>query len=171
MRHLSAVEHTGNDEVGGLREFALQEVLIELDAHVIACREDAVGRRRHAERLRTLHVLHEGYLLTGVVHFLIAIRTNGEYAEGIVAVAEVMHRQLIRYGGCAWQQLVVLGLVSLVDYVLTNQCPVGVTLFAILYAERLEVVVVAVELVERNVQVVASLRVDCCAVELHRHSR
>ena len=107
--------------------------------------------------MRALHVLHEGYLLTGVVHLLIAVRADGKNAEGVVAVAEVVHRQLVRYGGCAWQQLVVLGLVSLVDYVLANQCPVGVALLAILYAERLEVVVVAVKLAERDVQVVAGL--------------
>ena len=171
MRHLCSVEHTGDYEVGGLREFALQEVLVEFDANVVAGRKDAVGRRRHAERLRALHVLHEGCLLTGVIHFLIAVRTDGEYAEGVVAVAEVVHRQLIRHGGCAWQQLVVLCLVSLVDYVFANECPVGVALLAILYAERLEVVVVAVELIERDVQVVAGLRVERSAVELHRHCR
>ena len=171
MRHLSAVEHTGNDEVGGLREFALEEVLVKLDAHVVARREDAVGRCRHAERLRALHVLHEGNLLTGVVHLLIAVRADGEYAEGVVAVAEVVHRQLVRHRGCAGQQLVVLGLVGLVDYVFANQRPVGVALLAILYAERLEVVVVAVKLAERDVQVVAGLRVERSAVELHRHCR
>ena len=171
VRHLSAVKHTGDDEVGGLREFTLEEVLVKFDAHVIARRENTVGRRRHAERLRALHVLHEGNLLTGVVHLLIAVRADGENAEGVVAVAEVVHRQLVRHRGCAGQQLVALCLVGLVDYVFANERPVGVALLAILYAERLEVVVVAVKLVERDVQVVAGLRVERSAVEFHRHCR
>ncbi len=171
MRHLRTVEHTGNDEVGSLGQLTLEEVLVELNAHLVARRENAVGRCRQAERLRPLHVLHESYLLTGVVHLLIAVRTYREDAEGVVTVAEVAHGQLVRHGSRAGQQLVVLCLVSLVDYVFANQCPVGVALLAILYAERLEVVVVAVKLAERDVQVVAGLRVERSAVEFHRHCR
>ena len=71
--HFCTVENTGDLEVSGLCELALQDVLVEGDAEFVACRQDAVGRLRLTQRTRTLHVLDKGYLLAGAIDFARAV--------------------------------------------------------------------------------------------------
>ena len=53
-----AVQHTRHAEVLVLRQFAVEDGLIEEHAQFVACRQDAVGGLRLSEGLRTVHVLH-----------------------------------------------------------------------------------------------------------------
>ena len=73
MVHLGAIEYTRYEEVHVLGELAIQDVLAEGKADVIACGKHTVGRCWQSEGARLLHVLHQSYFLAGVVYLTVAV--------------------------------------------------------------------------------------------------
>ena len=64
MIDVSAVEHTGYKEVFRLEKFVFENVFVEGYADVIGSGKHSVGRGRHSENSRFLHIFNECNLLT-----------------------------------------------------------------------------------------------------------
>ena len=173
VHHGSTVEHTRHAEVRHVGEHTLLDVLVEEDADVVASAEHAVRGLRQSERLRTRHVLDYGNLLALVVDLLVAVGGYGEYAEAVDGIGVFLHREPVAYGSRRRQVLVVQRLVLAAQHILVEGGPVEVALLAVLQAEGLQVVVVAVELAERYIQhgFCAQHGVERRMVELHGHCR
>ena len=146
MVDFSSVEHASHLEVGFPCQIALDDVLVEGDAQVVANVENTVGGLWLTERTRTHHILHHCYLIAVAIHLVVAISAGRDDAEQVVAIREIGHRQRVADAGTRrGQHVVVVGLVLALQHILAEQCPVGASLLLILYAESLQVSVVAVE--------------------------
>ena len=135
MGHLALVEHAHHVEVGGLRQDAALDVLVEGDDQVATTVEDTAGRRRRSHELRTRHVADDGHLVALAVHIIAALSAHRPGTEhiGLVAVVALTQVddivQLVRsLQGGQQQQVRVVGHPILVLGVLLEGPELGVVL-------------------------------------------
>ena len=168
MVHFRSVEDAGNEDILRFEDFVLEDVLVEGYADVVGSREYTVRGCGQAEYARFLHILHNGYLLAGVVDFFVAVGADGYYAEYVASVAEAVHVEVVAYGRAfRGQRLAGRGGHLASYHIFAEQVPVGITLPLVLYAEGFQVEVRPVEIAERDGQFVAHAGVECGAREVH----
>ena len=159
--YLAAVQLRRDDDVVAAH-VARHDVLVELDGHLVAVAQYAVGRRGRVEVDGPLAVLDDGSDVAIRVYHLRAVGRGGEGAELVVAlgigqVARHVERQaqVARLGQQLVAQAVAANRVVLVHPPRVQVGPLRAALEAVLHAHVPEVLELAVEALQPHLQLSA----------------
>ncbi len=161
VMHLAAVQLRRDDDVVAAH-VARHDVLVELDGHLVAVAQYAVGGRRRVEVDGQRAVLDDGGHVAIHMHHVRAVGRGGEGAELVVAlgvgqVARHVERQaqVARLGQQLVAQAVAADGVGGIDPPRKQVGPLRVALEAVLHADVLQVLELAVEALQLHLQLSA----------------